>query len=329
MRSLHHFIKIGGHRGLGRTDDGFSIIRNRADKFEGPAENTLQSLLGGLENADFIETDLVATRDGEIVLTHSNDTHLHVIGPQRPAGARYIGDMTLAAVQQLRTGPGGSGEIPSLRRLLRAIRENYPERLTPGALVLNLELKGTQFTGFPGQPLSHLPERALSIIAEEDFPLGNILFSSFSMTMIKEMARLEPDARLGMLFDLTPAQSGTAGKKMFVDHDDVYLPFTKDALQYVLTHIPTLEALHPEVQSLTRDLVARAARHDLAITTWALFEEAPQKSPRFAAANLGAARLCMDHAVPLAMITDRIDDLRAFLKNPPKFMPEPAPAPQP
>jgi glycerophosphoryl diester phosphodiesterase len=313
-------ILIGGHRGLGMTDSAFAQKRNTGDGIARPPENTLESLLGALRaGADFIETDAIRTKDGEIVLTHSDDPSTHIIVPQGGVpGKQFIDEMTLEEVQSLHTGLTGEGRIASLRELLRAIETEFPG----DGMVLNLELKGMQATNRPTADAPSLVRPVLEAIREENFPLERILFSSFSVKALEELAALEPIARMGLLFYTAPPGASFADTVLFGDGSELYIPFKVEDISAALKRLPSLSVVAPEIQDLTEETVAFAAKNNLSIATYGYPEESPLKSDRFGPATKEAVRLCREHDVALGVITDFIDDMRAATRE---IMPQPAP----
>ena len=306
-------VLIGGHRGLGCTDSDFAQKRNKANPVSVLlAENTLPSLLSALrQGASFIETDLIATADNEIVLTHSNDPSQHILLPEyRSANKTFIDEMTLNEIQDLRIGSKGEDKIPSLRELLRAIQSEFQG----DSLILNLELKGVQGTSRISHTSPSLAELALKIVREEKFPLNRIRFSSFSLDMVEDLVRIAPKARVGILYDLLKDKGDDVGEKMFIDRTETYLLFTKDAVAETLRRIPTLEAVHPEIQTLTEETVGFIASKGLSVMTWGWLEETPLKNEKFAEVTKQAINICSAQGVPsLGLITDCIKDMEQYV----------------
>ena len=179
-------------------------------------------------------------------------------------------------------------------------------------MVLNLEIKDVQGTLCPSRQPS-CAKLVLHEIKKARFPLSRMRFSSFSLGTLAELARLEPKARIGMLFDVPRKRGGSIGKKLFVDREDKFLGFTPSAVMKTLKHIPHLENLHPEIQTLTPETVALAAKHRLGITTWGYMEKSPLKDAEWAEATRQAIRLCRKFDVPLEIITDHAADMQKFV----------------
>jgi glycerophosphoryl diester phosphodiesterase len=127
------------------------------------------------QNADMIEIDLHATRDGVVVVAH--DAELERIG-----GEGEIGDATLAALRRL--DAGGGEPVPTLDEVLDRFGARIP---------FNLELKqggDGPYAGLPAATLEAVRSRAL---------LGATLFSSFYDPVLHELRSLSAEARLALL----------------------------------------------------------------------------------------------------------------------------------
>jgi glycerophosphoryl diester phosphodiesterase len=307
-------IRLGGHRGLGMTDSAFAQKRN-AGRRPLPPENTLESLLGALrEGADFIETDAIATADDEVALVHSDDPSMHIVVPQDGVpGKRFIDEMTLAEVQSLHTGLSGKGRIPSLRELLRGILKEFPG----DSVILNLELKGIQATERATADAPPLVDPVLRILREEGFPLSRVLFSSFSVKTLEELAAKEPAAKMALAFYTAPPGSSFADTVLYADGSEHYVPFTIPDVRDALKRLPTLSALVPEIQDLTPGTVALAAEKGLSILTYGYPEESPLLSDKFGVAARRAMHLCRMYNVDLGLMTDFLADMRKVAEERP------------
>jgi glycerophosphoryl diester phosphodiesterase len=135
-------------------------------------ENTLPSFELAMDaRADGLELDVHATADGVAVIHHDPDVR---------AGPR-IESMTLAELRRHEAAPGIP--IPTLEELCA---------LVAGRATLFVELKGAGI------------ERAvLDVLAGY---AGPVALHSFDHEMIRRAARLNPEMRLGILFDETPMQ---------------------------------------------------------------------------------------------------------------------------
>jgi glycerophosphoryl diester phosphodiesterase len=135
-------------------------------------ENTLPSFELAIDaGADGLELDVHATMDGVIVVHHDPDLRT---GPR-------IDSITLAELRRHEAAPGVP--IPTLEELCALVR---------GRVTLFVELKGAGI------------ERAvLDVLAGYG---GPVALHSFDHAMIRRAARLNPEIRLGILFEEAPLQ---------------------------------------------------------------------------------------------------------------------------
>jgi glycerophosphoryl diester phosphodiesterase len=309
-------ILLGGHRGSGCTDSPFA--RSASPRSKGrkskPPENTLDSIAQAFEHgADFVEIDVLRTLDDVLLVTHSNDLREHV--PSYPSSARYIGELRLDEVKQLRTGlRGRSSTIPTLAEVLDLVAEQRARRALPG-FVLNIEIKDVKGTrapkAVPGRP-SVVELLARQVPAHPSLPLEAIVFSSFAASDLAELARLLPAARLGMLFDLDQ----DAGKPVYEADPqltDRYLPFTPGTLEQVRKQLAEaggrLEFAHPEIDTLTP--AAMKAASPLGVNCWVMRERVPIRRRQ---SLIRAVRLARENHLRLGVITDFVSEMRAQLE---------------
>jgi glycerophosphoryl diester phosphodiesterase len=144
-------------------------------------ENTLRAYSLAVEQAaDMIEIDLHLSRDGEIVVSH--DAKLERFGAEG-----MIGERTLAELRELDAGRGwdAPAQIPTLTEVLDQFG---------ASISFNLELKWDDHAGdYPG-----LEARTLAEVERRGL-LASTLFSSFRDSILVELRRLSPDARLAAL----------------------------------------------------------------------------------------------------------------------------------
>jgi glycerophosphoryl diester phosphodiesterase len=308
-------IRLGGHRGSGCTDSLFARVaslRSQARRNK-PPENTLDSISQAFEHgADFVEIDVLRTLDDVLVVTHSNDLREHVQHP--PPSARFVGELRLEEVKQLRTGlRGRSGTIPTLAEVLDLAAEWRARRALPG-FVLNIEIKDVKGTRapkiLPGRP-SVVELLASQVPAHPTLPLEAIVFSSFALSDLTGLARLLPAARLGMLFDL----DWDAGKLIYAADPqltDRYLPFTPASLEKVRKQLDEaggrLEFVHPEIDTLTP--AAMKAASPLGVNCWVMRERVPVRRRH---SLIQAMRLARESHLSLGMITDFVPETREQL----------------
>lgn len=297
-------IRFGGHRGSGCTDSPHA--RSSLARAGKPPENTLDSIARAYaDGADFVEVDVLRTKDDVLVVTHSNRLSDHVL--RQETRAPYVGDLAWAEVQSLRTGPEGNGRIPTLEQVLELAAE---QAVRGGAsdFVLNIEIKDVKDTDAP----KHVPGRPslVELLARQvrahRLPVGQVVFSSFALSDLIALKRELPEARLGMLCDVPEY----AGKEVYPAAPEAharYRPFTPEALREAAREV-RLEFVHPELHTLTPEAVRTVAELNLSLNCWALREPPPGEDR---AAIAQALRLAREHRVRLGLITDFVPELRA------------------
>lgn len=147
-------------------------------------ENTLEAFRLAVEmGADGIELDVHLSRDGELIVIHDETVDRTTNGTGR------VADLTLAELKALDISMGkqGSGtSIPTLREVYALLRGT--------SLSINVEIK-CDIVMYEGiwEKLYAL-EREMSIE-------GRVLYSSFNHHVLLEMRRLDPDCRIGLLYE--------------------------------------------------------------------------------------------------------------------------------
>jgi glycerophosphoryl diester phosphodiesterase len=133
-------------------------------------ENTLPSFELAMDaGADGLELDVHATADGAVVVHHDHEL---------AAGPR-IDSLTLAELRRHEAAPGVP--IPTLEELCALVK---------GRVTLFVELKG-----------AGIEREVLEVLAGYE---GPVAVHSFDHAMIRRAARLNPEIRLGILFDEAP-----------------------------------------------------------------------------------------------------------------------------
>jgi glycerophosphoryl diester phosphodiesterase len=308
-------IRLGGHRGSGCTDSAFAraaSLRSRARNTK-PPENTLESIAQAFEHgADFVEIDVLRTLDDALVVTHSNALREHVLVP--PASARFLGELRLEEVRQLRTGlRGRSSIIPTLAEVLDLVSE-WRTRRALSDFVLNIEIKDVKGTRapkqIPGRP-SLVELLTQQVPAHSSLPMEAIVFSSFALSDLVELARLLPTARIGMLFDLD-REAGGLVYEADSQLTDRYLSFTPAEIERVRRELAEaggrLEFVHPEIDTLTP--AAMKAASPLGVNCWVMREQVPSRRRH---SLRQAVRLAHANRLRLGVITDFVPETRQQL----------------
>ena len=153
-------------------------------------ENTLEAFSLAVEQkADSIELDVHLSKDGHVVVAH--DERLERVSN----GTGLINDYTLEELKLLDFGkllpervPGQPVfRIPTLAEVYALIK--------PSILTVNVELKTTELL-YPG-----LPEKLLAL-AHEYAIEERVMYSSFNHYSLMEIKKLNPAAKIGLLYQL-------------------------------------------------------------------------------------------------------------------------------
>ncbi len=294
---------LGGHRGLGTTDNlharSLAISQNK------PAENTLESIRNALDiGADFIEIDVIKTKDDKLVVTHSNALNDHVFTEDKLG---FLGDYKLADLQKLRVGPHGDGNIPLLSEVVSLMAE-YRAVKKPD-LFLNIEIKDVKGTEY--HKFKYGEKRLLDLLADETRKIKDwVVFSSFAIVDLIEMEKLINDAKLALLFDFPEM------KERFIyanpsEDDSKYMQFTPENIKEVTSKVK-LSYFHPEIRSITEEIVKLSCDLGIKINSWALFEMPPTKD---SAEVANFVKLSQKYNMKNGIITDFVKEMRKVVNG--------------
>lgn len=159
------------------------IIAHRGASGYAP-ENTRVSILKGLElGCDGFEVDVQLAGSGEVVVFH--DFTLE----RTTSGKGSLRDTDLSDLKKLDLGSSFSekfkGEkIMTLEELLRIVPENK---------ILNIEIKVRY------DEVNKIEEKIVDILKKAGRTEGEIIISSFNHRIIKEINKLEPNLKTGLL----------------------------------------------------------------------------------------------------------------------------------
>lgn len=148
-------------------------------------ENTMTAFRKAIEmGADGFELDVHLTKDGKMVVIHDEKV-------DRTSYHRgYVKDYTLAQLKDMnfnrKRNYRGKEHISTLEEVL--------DLLKPTDLTLNIELKTNVFE-YPG-----IEEKVLAAVKERKME-DRIIYSSFNHDTIARVRKLDPQARVGFLFD--------------------------------------------------------------------------------------------------------------------------------
>ncbi len=300
---------IGGHRGFGGTDSAFA--QGLAITKDKPVENTAESIQKAfLSGAQFVEFDTVKTKDGHVVVIHSNRLSDHFFTPLKH---EFIADLTLAEIQAMPAGVSGKGRISTLNEILRTIKEVAE---FSNDFVANIEIKDVKESSnvktqspkyIKGEP--SLVECIATIIRDEDFPLNKIVFSSFSYIDLVNIKKVLHDARVGALFEVASIDIKT---KMYPNQnidEEEYLHFTKGNIEKILKAVE-LEAVHPYFHDITDDMITFCGEKNLTINAWFYKEAMPEENKE---KILHVMNTCKKHNVTFNIMTDYTPEMLVAL----------------
>lgn len=304
-------ISLGGHRGLGCTDhDFYQSLRDIAAL---PVENTQDSLMAAFAaGADYVETDAVMSGDGVLFTLHNVVPRDHFFVSRQPDGV--LNRLPFDRIASCATGRAGKGRIDTLRAILDSIAQsgmgNTPWRV-------NIEIKGVQGSGQAYETNDYL-QRLAQTLQDSALEAGRVLFSSFCLQNIIAMSHLVPQAHYGMLFAEMPET-----RSIYLDRTDdaayQYLPFNAAMIEEVFDRWSKgaragvrLGYLHPEVMTITPEMLAQAAARGAGINCWALFEALDSKR---AGVYLDLVRQCRSLQLPLTIISDYIPEMKKILEG--------------
>jgi glycerophosphoryl diester phosphodiesterase len=172
---------------------GIRVIAHRGAAGEAP-ENTLSAFKLGLEQGcDAIELDVHLSKDGELIVIHdatvNRTTNLQ--------GA--VNEMTVAELKKADAGSWFHERYAGERiPLLDEVFE-----LVPPEVMINVEIKGSY-----GRRL----EPALAALMRKADRVHNVVVSSFDFKSLQTLKLFEPEAKLGLLYDLSVARHADMAK---------------------------------------------------------------------------------------------------------------------
>ena len=159
------------------------ILAHRGASFYAP-ENTLPSFELALEQgADGVELDVHFSKDGELVIMHDERVD------RTTNGKGFVKDFTLAELKELDASNGMEGfagvKVPTLNEVFDLFKDTDK--------LINVEIK-TDIIDYPG-----ICEKVKALEVEKGMT-GRIIYSSFNHYTVREMKRLDPDAKVGLLY---------------------------------------------------------------------------------------------------------------------------------
>lgn len=176
-----------------------------------------------------IETDLQLTKDGEVVVFHDWSVE------RTTNGKGKVKDLTLDELLKLDAGSWFSKEfenekIPTLEELIKFI---------PKDLLLNLEIK-SQILDNRG-----IEEKLVKIL-ETNNRIENIVISSFNHKSLERVEKLNPEIKLGLLYEA----------------------YFIDPIKAIKSNKLDLYSLHPSYYYIDQELIDNSHRNDLKVYAW-------------------------------------------------------------
>ena len=170
-------------------------------------ENTLEAFALAIEQgADGIELDVHLTKDGHIVVAH--DERLERVSN----GTGLICDYTLAELKELNFNrqflDQPACRIPTLEEVYSLIRGT--------SLTVNVELKTTE------ELYPELPEKLVNMAREHGME-ERVIYSSFNHYSLQELKKINPDAQIGLLYQLGLIDPWVYAK--YVNADAIHPPY--------------------------------------------------------------------------------------------------------
>lgn len=295
-------VWIGGHRGMGCTDHAFYAGRRKLSDL--PVENTVESVRQAFAaGADFVEIDAVLLADGTVAVVHNVVPEDHFFGEQRPALS--LNHLAWEGVVKYASGRLVQGRLARLEEVLEAVAACDP-RTAPYAV--NIELKGVQRSaqGWDGEALIAAVAEIVEASAVE---VERVVFSSFALANVMVMARRLPKARYGMLF-----YEKKAPEAIYADDSGDWrlqaLPFDRPTATRVMEAFVAetgakLGWVHPEIATVTPEMVAWCKGAGVGLNVWALLEAWGEPTAR-----RYAAFVAMASGIPVGVITDYVAEVR-------------------
>lgn len=295
-------IPLGGHRGMGCTDQLFHEWRTNTV----PVENTVKSILMAFEKgASYVEVDVAMSLDKILFALHNVVPQDHFFTERIPGAV--LNTLTFDEIKKFPSGRAQNGTVSTLLEILEIIAAVEPKTCPWG---INIEIKGVQGSQQPHE--GNLFFDVLSETVRKSRVLEEkILWSSFSLHNVVAMANRMPNSKFGMLFS-EKSERAPIYANYQEEFNYQYLPFNEGVLGEVfqvwsreVTSSAGLSFVHPEVMTIADQMIENVAQRRLGINSWALFEKMDSLRAQH---YLNLLRECTKRQVPLTVITDYLSD---------------------
>ena len=299
-------IKIGGHRGSGCTDHEFYAFRD-IDNI--PTENSRESVAMAFANgADYIEFDVVSSADNILFALHNVVPTDHFFTD--PIPTEPLNNMSFLDIGRHRVGRKPDTEIATLTNILDCVAQYDPMTIN---WAVNIEIKGVQGSGQNWDGQRFIDEIA-DIVKKSFFPESRILWSSFCLENVIRMSHHFPHSHYGLLYT-EPKSTGP----IYKDHiDDVrfqnmpfeesYVLAANDCWKKDANPATALKYAHPEITTVSEHTIQMAAKYDLGLNSWGLFEKMDENVKKYYGI---IQQMAEQHNVPYTAITDYIEELKS------------------
>lgn len=184
------------------NDDGFIVIAHRGASAYYP-ENTMSAFKGALAmDAEMIEFDVMASKDGVPIVFHDAMLDAHT------NGRGLVKNFTLSELKKLDAGVWFDAEfigeeIPTLEEVLE---------FASGQIALNIEIKTEAVTD---ELKDGIEKKCLKLV--KDYGMENyVLFSSFDYRAVEHLKKLNPRISVALLYNLWRSNQRLPSK--LVDH---------------------------------------------------------------------------------------------------------------
>ena len=200
IAAIHHNIKDKRKAQYMNTANHPLIWAHRGASGHAP-ENTLPAFQMAADmGADGVELDIQMTKDGVIVVCHDETID------RTSSGCGWLKDYTFDELRRLDFSAGNAAyegvQIPSMEEVF--------DLLAPTGLTINIELKtGIIF-------FDHLEEQILELTRKKGWE-DRVIYSSFNHYSVSKIKKLNPSAKVGLLYADGPVDMPGYGKRLGAD----------------------------------------------------------------------------------------------------------------
>ncbi len=199
-------------------------------------ENTMLAFEKAVQSgAHGIENDVHLSADGEVMIIH-DESLLRTAGIDKPVYALTRSELEKTSAGKTKDDAFGFTPIPSLDEYLSFMEGHR-------GMITNIELK-TAPVYYPG-----IEEKVLDLVARHGLE-DNVIYSSFNWLSVIKVKRINPSARIGLLFGGMPLyRLGVIMRELDVD------------------------CMHPAFADINADIVRGLHEEGRTVNTWTVNEE--------------------------------------------------------